>query len=76
MSKTTTMYAVVRKIEGTENVSVITTRSNAECRSYLQKLASDSRLTEVKFFGRGRGFSADRFGRKFTFEIVKSSKIA
>lgn len=73
--KKSTLYSVIRKIEGNENISVITTRSNAECREYLRQLADDSRLTEVKFFGRGRGFSADRFGRKFTFEIVKSSKV-
>lgn len=74
--KKSTLYSVIRKIEGNENISVITTRSNAECREYLRQLADDGRLTDVKFFGHGRGFSADRFGRKFTFEIVKSSKVA
>lgn len=76
MMKKSTLYSVIRKIEGNENISVITTRSNTECREYLRQLADDGRLTDVKFFGRGRGFSADRFGRKFTFEIVKSSKVA
>lgn len=76
MMKKSTLYSVIRKIEGNENISVITTCSNAECREYLRQLADDGRLTDVKFFGHGRGFSADRFGRKFTFEIVKSSKVA
>ena len=76
MTKKVTLYSVIRKIEGTNDVSVITTRSNAECREYIKSLASDSRICDVKFFGRGQGFAAVRYGRTYTFEIVKTSKIA
>lgn len=76
--KKSTLYSIIRNIEGCGETAIITTRTNAECREYLKQIASDHRIDKgsLKFFGRGRGFHATWGTRQYTFQIVKASKTA